>query len=318
MIELVRVTGSFATSWLVIWFASALVLLLFYPLVRRQLFNWHPATVSRLLLLLLAFPFLLSLSTSVMLFLPVVEDNLVSAHCHHNCQSHVPLVDSIWLSVTGLVVSLLMLLVVLRKLLFNLFTAKLLMSHLSHLAEDAGRWLLLQDAKPVVFTLGWWQNKVFITRGLLRRCSEQDIEIILRHEYEHGRRLDNVRLLLAKLFLLVLPVRLADRFYADLHFLTESACDFAAAERYGELEVAETLLRVQKLVPREFDYLNNPLTSAFTGSEVERRIMNLVKGPQHFHNLCYVQTTFLLVFVVLSCTLVDPVHHGIEWLLKLL
>ena len=116
----------------------------------------------------------------------------------------------------------------------------------------------------------------------------------------------------------VLPGNLAQRFYKDLHFLTESACDFAAAEKHGELEVAETLLRVQKLVPQEFNYLHNSLLAAFTGSEAELRIRNLAGGSGQFLNLHYGQTAFVFVLVGLSFALVDPMPHGIEWLLELL
>lgn len=252
-----------------------------------------------------------------MLFMPVVEDTLVSAHCHENCQVHAPIMESFWLSIAGLSLIAFILLAALRKILSNWLTARRLMTQLVHLTQNAGEWLLLADDKPVVFTLGWWRNKVFITQGLLQKCSDMDINIILHHEFEHVKRLDNVRLLLAKIFLLVIPTKLAHQYYEDLHLLTESACDFAAAERYGELNVAETLLRVQKLIPQELNVLNNSIASAFTGSEVEWRIRTLAAGREKFFKFKYGQTACVCLFVVLSFALVDPMHHSIEWVLAL-
>ena len=296
---------------------GALLLFFIYPLLEGLLQGWHPAIASRTLLLVLAFPFLISLSTTIMLFLPVVENNLVVVHCHENCEAHAPLLDSIWLSAAGLLVILLIMYAILRKLTLNIRTANQLMTHLLHLGKDAGRWCQLPDLQPIVFTLGWWRNRIFITEGLLAKCDSKDIDIILQHELAHGRRFDNLRLLLARLFLLVLPARFAQKIYSDLHFYTESSCDFAAAELYGDLDVAETLLRIQKIIPNEFSYFGSELASAFTGAEVERRIRILAAGGEKFGRRQYSQSIGLFVLVLLSFILIDPIHHGIEWIFGL-
>lgn len=317
MINLLILAGSFATFWLTIWFASSLLLLFIYPVVRRLLFSWHPKVASRLHLLLLSFPFLLSLSTTIMLFVPVLENRLVSAHCHANCASHIPLIHSPLISGFGLALSAIILVAVIYKLILNITTVKRLMSQLTHLGTECDHWVELPDSQSIVFTLGWWQNRVFITEGLLRQCSDNDIDIILRHENAHMARHDNLRLLLARMFLFVLPEKLNEQLYADLHFLTESACDYAAAEEYGTLNVADALLRIQKLVPKQFDYRNQQFLSAFTGSEVELRIRSLASGANQFKDIQFGQTAFVLILILASFALVDPMHHGIEWLLEL-
>ena len=317
MADFLLIGGSFASIWLLLWLVSASLLLIVYPIIGRRLQRWHPAIASRLLLLLLAVPFFLSLTTTVLLFLPVAESKLVSAHCHESCQTHLPLLDSVWLGGAGLFIVIMVVCVILRRLFYNVQTAKKLMSQLLNLSANTGRWYQLPDSQPVVFTLGWWRNRIFVTEGLLRQCSTEDIDIILRHELAHGQRRDNLRLLLARMFLLILPARIAGKLYDDLHFFTESACDFAAAEAHGELEVAETLIRVQKLVPGEIHYFDQGLVSAFTGAEVEHRVRNLVGGHDQFSNLQYGQSICLLGLALLSFILVDPMHHGIEWLLRL-
>lgn len=317
MTDLLLIAGSFASIGLLLWFVSLFLLLLVYPLLRRQLAKWHPATASRLLLVLLAIPFLLSLSTTVLLFLPVAEGSLVSAHCHDSCQAHLPLIESVWLGGAGLFILFVLACNILSKLLFNMRTAKKLMAHLMSSGKDAGKWYQLADEQPFVFTLGWWRNRIFVTEGLLERCDDEDIAIVLQHELAHGKRLDNLRLLLARMLLSILPQRFTHKLYEDLHLFTESACDFAAAEVYGELEVAETLLRVQRLLPAEFKYLDSQLVSAFTGAEVEQRVRNLAAGAGQFNEMQFGQSICLIAFALLSFVLVDPMHHGIEWLLRL-
>ncbi len=317
MAYLLLIGGSFASIWLLLWLVSASLLLCVYPFPYSRLCSWHPATASRLLLLLLAVPFFLSLSTTVLLFLPIADTSLVSAHCHESCQAHMPLLDSLWLGGAGLLILLLMAGAILHELMLNVSTAKVLMTLLMSLGTRTGCWYQLPDAQPMVFTLGWWRNRIFVTEGLLRQCDARDIDIILHHEMAHVQRFDNLRLLLARMFLLILPPRFTARVYDDLHLYTESACDFAAAEKFGELDVAQTLLRVQKLVPTEFSYFNRELASAFAGAQVEQRIRNLTAGVGQFDRLQFGQSICLLALVLLSFALVNPMHHGIEWLLQL-
>ncbi len=317
MSNLQMVTGSFALVWLSSWLVCSLVLAITYPLLRRRLLRLHPADASFLLLLLLAFPVLLSLVSTVLLFTPGLEASLVSDHCHANCQVHVPLVDSTLLAGAGLGLLTAVVLLLLGKLLFQINVGRRLMNQLKTLSSPHRQFWLIEDDRHLVFTLGWWQNRIFLTRGLLHQCSEPEISIVLAHEHEHARRRDNVRLLLARLFLLVLPSGLAGKLYADLRTLTESACDLVAAGRSGHLEVASLLLKVQRLVPAQVYYRDANITSAFTGAEVETRIKALLgyhaETPQRLRgvHLC------ILILLVCSVLLVDPLHHGVETVLQL-
>lgn len=317
MTELLKVLGSFATVWLATWFACALLLAICYPVVRPLILRWHPAVASNLLLLLMAFPLLLSLSTAILMFLPLFDSALVSAHCHDNCAAHSPLIEIPGLAETGLALTLLIAGFLIYRLLLNLRVSKRLQSQLVHLTSDEGDYRLLDNQQPFVFTLGWWRNEVYMTRGMREKCSAQDMAVILAHEQAHSRRRDNIRLLAAMLFNLILPGRLGALLHDDLHLLVESACDFEAAKHYDALDVAETLLKIQKLSPEHWQIGSSAILSAFTGAEVELRIKALVHGR---HESVFQQASLQLSFLVLilaSINLVDPLHHGIEILLML-
>lgn len=315
MTELLKVAGSFATVWLSAWFACALLLTLCYPLFRSHIMRWHPATAGNLLLLLLAFPLLLSLSSTTMIFLPVFESTLVIAHCHADCAVHLPLIEVSGLAEIGLALTLLISAFLLYRLILNLQVSKQLQKQLSRLTNDKGSYQLLDNAQPFVFTLGWWRNEIYLTRGLQEHCNEQDMAVILAHEQAHSRRRDNIRLLAAMLFNLILPGHLGRCLHDDLHLLAESACDFEAAEDLDALDVAETLLKIKRLVPENWQLGKTVVMSAFTGSEIELRIKALLHGRSEspFQQLSLKLSCLILILA--SISLVDPLHHGIEILL---
>lgn len=304
--------GSLLTLWLLGWLFLSLPILLCYPLIRPILLARHPALGSKLLLALLSAPFLVSLLASVMLFIPLVENTMVSAHCHSNCGPHSPLSNSPWLIWPGACAGALVLAGICRRLLRNLKSSRQLMRQLSAVSIDRGNWQLIPECHCLVFALGWWSPRIFITEGLMKRCRPGDIEIILAHEQAHARRKDNIRLLLGKLFLLPIPNRFTAPLMNDLTLLTESACDFSAARAYSPLDIAETLLHVQKLVPAGHPQQGR---LAFTGSEVELRIralLNPTMPERHYPGLTSLLSLGLLLLLTLA--MLDPMHHGFEWL----
>lgn len=319
MIELkqhLQEASSFAAIWLSTWLLLFFVLWALYPLCRRVLLKWHPATASNTLLTLLSLPFLVSLLSTILLFSPLLEQNLITAHFHGtDCESQFPRLQSAWAVGSVLGMTALALLSMLGKFIANVRASHSLRAKLSLLGDEHGEWCLLPNRENLVFTLGWLRNTIFITEGLLRQCSSADIDIILDHEKEHVSRRDNLRLLAGRLLLLVVPAPLVRRFNDDMHLFAEAACDFSTATRHGALNVAETLLRIHRLVPERFTCFNRNLASAFTGAEVEDRVLLLLEGdtaarPGKFRALLY-----LLLLLGLSLVLVDPLHHGVEWLL---
>ena len=315
MNETLQLIGSFATVWLLTWLLCLMALAGACALLRNSLRRWHPALAANLLLILLAFPFLLSLTTTALLFLPGTEAALVSAHCHDDCQAHAPLIGIPWLAEIGLLLILLITLNMARHLIGNLRAASRLRAQLALVEQSGDGYRLLDDPQPFVFTLGWWRNLIYITRGLLEECSAEELAIILAHEQAHVRRRDNVRLLLARLFLLPLPRPLRKRLFADLHLLIESACDFDAARLHGSTEVAAALLHVQKLVPARRQIQTYSIASAFTGAEVAQRIHALLEAPSASRWQQVGLQLSVLTLILMSFGLVDPLHHGIELLI---
>lgn len=317
MIESIEFAGSFATVWVGLWFLLAALLSLLYPVLRARLLSWHPSHAGNMLLLLLACPLLLSFSCTLFLFLPALESMLVSSHCHDDCMTHVPLISVPEIALIGLGVVMVILSVFLFSIVRSVRATWHLRKQLQSLGQQEGDYLLLEDSQPFVFTLGWWKNQIYITEGLKKNCSDEELAVILAHENAHSQRHDNIRILLATVFTSVLPGKLSASIVEDFHLLIESACDFQASDRFGELRVAETLLKIQRMSPAQCYFGSTVITTAFTGSEVERRIEALVQGRQ-LSTLQRVSFQLsLLMLAVSSLYLVQPLHHGVEYLFLL-
>jgi hypothetical protein len=116
--------------------------------------------------------------------------------------------------------------------------------------------------------------------------------------------------------MLIMPSFLVKKFWDDLQLFTEAACDFSTAQKHGPLDVAETLLRVERLTPQKFCFFKKTMVSAFNGCEVEGRVMLLLEGNTAAKAQQFRPTFYLIVLLALAILLVDPLHHGVEWLLR--
>jgi Zn-dependent protease with chaperone function len=312
-----RHASSFAATWLTCWFLLYLVVWALYPGVRRFLTNLHPATASSAVLALMALPFLSSLVATALVFSPILEQNWITTHYHSaDCESRFPLLRN-GVAIGGVLATTgLALTAMLARFFSQLFYSLKLESKLAILGEKQGQWYLLPNKEHLVFTMGWLKNSIFITEGLLKQCDRRDVDIILEHEKEHARRKDNLRLLASKVLMLIVPSFLSKRFTEDLQLYTEAACDFSTAKKHGALNVAETLIRIERLSPRCFNFFNKAMVSAFNGSEVEGRVLLLLEGKPTAKAGRFRPLLYLTGMLVLAVALVDPVHHAVEWLLE--
>lgn len=316
LLKLLREMSSFAAIWLSTWLLLFGCLYLVYPHLRKKLAAWHPATAANAVLGLIALPFCTSLLATSLLFGGLLELNVITLHHHSaDCEGKFPRLESYWTVAAVLGLSALALTTMAGKFVRHLLAARELRKHLMSLGERRRDWCLLPNDEKLVFTLGWVSNDIFITEGMLRECSERDLAIILEHERAHAARRDNLRILTARLMLLAVPTRFARPLLDDLHLYIEAACDFATAAKHGALNVAETLLRILRLVPENFDFRNPAMVSAFTGSEAESRILLLVDADNKTQLEPYRFWPFLLMLLFFSVALVDPMHHAAELLL---
>src|SRR5690606_20177304 len=122
------------------------------------------------------------LASAVFLFMPSAETLLVDAHCHQDCQSHVPLIDSMVLSWFGVVMAGLVLANLTVRLVLNMRRSRQLRRQFNFLSQPRGEFQAIKSPTPLVFTLGWWNPCIYMSEGLYKACSDTDLSVIMAHE----------------------------------------------------------------------------------------------------------------------------------------
>lgn len=312
---MINALGTLSLIWLLLWLALTLAMHLLYPLIRPYMLQLHPRHGNAMLLLFWSAPFALSMATSVLLFVPSVDGVLVNPHCHGDCSDHVPMLDASVLVWLGLGLAAIAAAGLIGYLSQGLLRGVRMRRQFDALSMRQPGYRLLDSLEPVVFTLGWWRPRVFISKGLLAHCSSDEVNIILEHEEAHQRRRDNLRLLLIRVFCMFLPHRARDRVVHDMQLLCEQSCDFAAADHHGSVSVAETIVHVGRILRRA---AAPAPASAFDGSDLHDRVRALL-GLESRKLLSAWQITGLSLAVMVGMLLaVEPLHHGAEWLIGVL
>ncbi len=290
-----------------LWLLFGLVLRALYPLIRLPLASISARQGSLILLLMFSLPLVASAWLVLNLYWPDVARWLVVEHCHSGlCQPHGPVnALAVWpaLLLGGWIVG---------RLIINwrrfYLPARRLLWQLSSLGEQRSNFIELPESTVVAFTVGMFHSKIFLSRGLLALCSDQDVNVILAHEQAHQRRVDNLRRILAELLLAPLPKVLTHRMLSDHQLLCEQACDDVAANSVPREKVAQTVLKVARLQRTTPEY-----ACAFADSHTRLRVEALLKpsGSPIPEVLLYMGS---FIAFGLFLRLVDPLHHFFEWL----
>lgn len=230
-----------ASTFILSWVFSGL-----YPLVRRYLLRLPAVVASKLILLFCILP--LMTVTLVLIFYsqPQLNELLVYYHCHDDvCGPH-----WVHLPVTNPFSSGLALFVIAAFVIFNvIITRQLLRSRhywrmlrgLSSL-NSVSRFRVVESDKLAAWCAGMWKPQVYVSRGLLNRLNEPQLEMILAHEHCHLSNKDNLRKSILHWSTLHWPRRLKQRVRTDFANKIELCCDAAAVvHEQGRSEFEEAI-----------------------------------------------------------------------------
>lgn len=164
------------------------------------------------------------------------------------------------------------------------------------------------------FVIGLLSPKLYITRGLLAERASTHLASVLEHERAHMRRRDPLRRFVASFGLSFHLPGIARWLDRKLGCAQEMTADIEAARAVGSGHtVAQALVELsrQARAPR--------VATAFAGSDIEARVMNLLDD-----RLRRDWPTPPVLAMIAGATLIavaagaDAVHHGVEMLLGLL
>jgi Peptidase family M48 len=290
-----------------LWIVFGIVLRVVYPWFKLLITRVSASQGSLLLLLYLSLPMVASSWLVLNMYWPDVARWLVVEHCHSGlCQPHGPVNESaVW---PALILGVWIVGRLLNSWRQLYLPAQKLLKQLNYLGVPHSNFIELPEKSVAAFTVGILQSKVFLSRGLLALCTDQDVKTILAHEEAHQRRFDNLRRIIAGLLVAPLPQSLTRAMMDDHQLLCEQACDDSAAEGVSREKVAETVLKVARLQRPTPNYV-----SAFADSHTRLRIEALLKTSRSPlpEALPYVGS---FIALGLFLTLVDPLHHFLEWL----
>jgi MFS family permease len=171
---------------------------------------------------------------------------------------------------------------------------------------------VLPTPRALCFIAGVFRPTLFLSRGLLDGVTPEQLAVILHHERAHAVRRDILLRLVAQAATLFMWPPVRARLLQALELSAEQSCDEVAASRVGDrLQVAETILRVERLLQRATRL--SPVSIAFGGDTVPR-VTALLEAPRRSGSTLSLFAAFALV----SCGVLAssaPLHHLTESLL---
>lgn len=290
-----------------LWFILSAVISAAYPAVRAAL-PAAPKQRAAALLVLCTGPLFISLAITALEF---TTEWLINPHCHFDCGPHVPTVLNEAMGWSFLLLAALLAGLVLFHLYRRVARERRLSQILNAVAPRSRENLRLVDSsEPLAFSAGVFRPKVFISLGLMQNISTKELDAIVEHEREHGRRRDNLQRWLASLC--TFPSLSKKRLLADLSLAVEQCCDAASARALGDpLFVAHVLVKVQKLMRRG----TREELCGFDSSNIEARVSALLRPAKEPPPRPILLATLLAGALGLIVLAPDPLHHLVERML---
>lgn len=298
----------------VLWRGLGRVMAVGYRFARARLLRLVPGHRSSVLLILSAMPLGIGLAMAAAVFTPRVGGYLVAAHCHGDldCKTHVPTILSDPVAYASLGLATLFTGYVLFHLGRVLLREKRLWHNLGTLARQSREDIVIIDStEPIAFSLGLFGPTAFISQGLIKQTSCDELQAVILHERAHADRRDNLRAILASICTLGFPAAMRRQLVGDLRMAAEQACDGRAASALGDpLLVAQTLIKVQRLSHRAADIV----PCGFSHSNTAARVLALLQ-PNGVQAGGWLVLSLLVGSVGLIVLGADWVHHLVETVL---
>lgn len=299
-----------------------------YALARPWVGRLPAATRARVVLAVLASPWLAGLGLGLVALLPGVLALAWPSldHCARHGDGHLHLCFVHGPRVVELGLAWLLLAGVLGPALLSLGRSGARIRHgrrlLSALRRgarplgSAAHQVIDADA-PIALTAGLLRPRVYVTTGLLDDLDEPARQAVFAHEAAHVRRRDPLTKLLGELAAaLHLPAARA-MLLSDLSLACEEACDEAAAAAVGDrTTVAATLVRLGRLVER-FPLAPAALVARFGDSSIAARVHALLAPPRPVPRLPSGSGITAALFVT-AAACAGPIHHLTETVLATL
>ena len=152
----------------------------------------------------------------------------------------------------------------------------------------------------------------YMTRGLLKRLSAQDVDIVTRHELAHIDHQDGRHRAVFSLLSAFYPSLVSRRLRASYCLATEQIADQAAVKHHSAVDVAAALVRVARL-QQGLAGPSRGSVSFFAREQVSLRVEHLLDPARPSAlPIRYACLPVAALVVLLSLGMVDGFHHLAE------
>ncbi|MDT8409241.1 MAG: M56 family metallopeptidase [Wenzhouxiangellaceae bacterium] len=178
------------------------------------------------------------------------------------------------------------------------------------LASGRRRLRIVEQHQPVAFAAGFSNPFVLLSRGLLAQLTALERRIVLAHEVAHLRHRDMPRNLAFEILLLLHTPASARTLRGIWKQALEEKADDRVAARYGDENVAATLLKAVRICRIE-----NSATMSVVGADPLRRVRRLLSGADEKPGALWHFELPFVGFILSIAMLVGAAHHPLETLL---
>lgn len=301
-------------------FCVSLLLISLLISLSRDLSNLFEAKSRlRLLWCVVILPWLVSLLSVVLLvfpeLLPLQKTWLTTlVHWHHVYTFSL----YSWHGASLAVFSIFFVFLLFSKLLRTLKTYTQL-NHLTYFVKNnelSNGCVLIESETPLAFTSGFLRPRSYITSGLSNRLSQQEIEVVQRHELAHAKRRDPLRKYVFALFASFFPKAIENYFNEALSLSLEQLADETVMETINdETLVSKTILKVVRFRGQHNRLNAAPLSNCyFAVHPLELRIRYLLDNDKGKPFPLILFFAFFAAMTGISTLSVDFLHHAFEQL----
>jgi beta-lactamase regulating signal transducer with metallopeptidase domain len=286
--------------------------------LRKPLTPFNAIARRRLLWGVVALPWAASVISIALLILPELsqrQENWLSSsitHYHHVYEFNF----ASWHGISLLMFCVFFLFHISRKFL-KAVTLSMDLHQLEYFSDVDGEEkpvCVLRADIPLAFTSGLLQPRVYMTSGLIDRLTDQECDIVVRHELAHAGRFDPLLKYLFSLFSAFFPRDVERRLNCTMALAIEQCADEAVLKQIpDDALISTTILKVVRLY-NAYSVSLAPATihCHFIGDQLQQRIHYLLDEEK---GKSFPVSTFSLLalgLVAASCLSVDLVHHAVE------
>ena len=173
--------------------------------------------------------------------------------------------------------------------------------------------LKIEMPEVIAFTAGFSKRMSFISSGMVKELTEDELTVVIKHEKAHAKNNDPLKKWLFSIFADFFIASLASRLKLHMTLAIEQLADDAVID--DELTtpfIASTLMKVARLNTSYSPIKSNELVANFGADVLEQRIYFLL-GQLDLKPVNKSITGVLMVLILcMSLSSIDVIHHLIE------